>query len=238
MTHIIRKLVPNSLIKFIKNKAGVPSQKTSLTRLKEMGYLPAYCLDIGAYEGTWTQEFKTIFPTCSVTMIEPQFEKEELLRKTMVAFYDVDYHIALLGAEEKVVLFNKYETASSILEEYYPTGAHIDKRQLSRLDTLALSFKNRPDFIKIDTQGYELEIMKGGLQTIDSAEFIMLEVSFLDIYKQCPLAHKIISFMDERGFVIYDICSIMKRPLDNALYQADFLFAKKQSRFREDKRWE
>lgn len=202
-----------------------------------MGYQPAYCLDIGAFEGIWTQEFKTIFPSCAVRMIEPQFEKEKLLRKTAEAFTDVDYQIILLGAEEKIVSFNQYETASSILEEHHPTGAQIHERQLYRLDTLAADLKRSPDFIKIDTQGYEMEIMKGGLKTINAAEFIMLEVSFLDIYRQCPLANEVISFMNDQGFVVYDICSLMKRPLDNALYQADFLFTRIESPFRQDKRW-
>lgn len=238
MKTIIRKLIPDNLINFIKDKAGVPSQISSLDRLKKMGYKPAHCLDIGAYEGIWTQEFKAVFPGCKVTMIEPQHEKQASLSKTAELYSDVDYHIILLGADEKIVSFNQYETASSVLQEHYPTEARIDQRQLSKLDTLTAEFSIRPDFIKIDTQGYELEIMKGGLQTVGSAEFIMLEVSFLDVYKQCPLVNDTINFMNDSGFVVYDICSLIKRPLDNALYQADFLFVKRESYFRSNKKWQ
>ena len=40
---------------------------------------------------------------------------------------------------------------------------------------------NSPDFIKIDTQGYELEILKGGLNTLKHAEMVLLEVSLLNV---------------------------------------------------------
>jgi len=234
---IIQKLILNHFIKLVKDKAGVPSQENSLKRIKSLGYQPKQCLDIGAYEGFWTQEFKAIFPSCAMLMIEGQSEKEASLIKTKELYKDVDYQIALLGATEKAVLFNKYETASSVLDEYNTTNAVIEERKLALLDTITDQFKFKPDFIKIDTQGYELEILKGGERTLAAAEFVLLEVSFLDIYKNCPLANDVLSYMSSKGFVVYDICTLMKRPLDKALYQADFLFVKESSGFRSDKRW-
>lgn len=234
---LIQKLVPNRLIKLVKDKSGLPSQETSLKRIRNLGFQPRQCLDIGAYEGFWTQEFKAIFPSCAMLMIEGQSEKEAALIKTKELYKNVDYKIALLGAAEKTVSFNKYETASSVLDEYNTTNAIVEERQLLLLDAIADQFNFNPDFIKIDTQGYELEILKGGDKTLAAAEFVLLEVSFLDIYKNCPLVNDVLNYMNGKGFVVYDICTLMKRPLDKALYQADFLFVKKGSRFRSDKRW-
>ena len=59
----------------------------------------------------------------------------------------------------------------------------------------------------------------------------------MDIYINVPLIKDSINFMDERGFVVYDIGSIIKRPLDSALYQADLIFARKDSLFRTNKQW-
>lgn len=75
----IRKLVPDSLIDYLRSKLGVPSQEDSLLRLKKLGYMPASCLDIGAYSGQWTVAFKSIFPDCTMLIIEGQLEKETLL---------------------------------------------------------------------------------------------------------------------------------------------------------------
>ena len=235
---ILQKLVPESSKRLLKDKLGVPSQESSLKRIKQLGFSPKHCLDIGAYEGTWTDEFKAIFPGAAILMMEGQKEKEPFLIRTKEKYTDVDYKIALLGANGATVNFNKYETASSVWDEHNDTNAEKESRKLSTLDSvLAGTLFNQPDFIKIDTQGYELEILKGGTKTLTAAEFVLLEVSFLDIYKNSPLVADVMTYMQQQGFVLYDICTLMKRPLDGALYQSDFLFSKEKSRFRSDKRW-
>jgi FkbM family methyltransferase len=235
---LLNRLIPEKLKTAIRDKAGVPSQESSLKRIKSLGFDPKYCLDIGAYEGTWTSDFKQIFPGSAVLMLEGQNEKEPFLQKTKENYKQVDYRIALLGAAETTVIFNKYETASSVLAEHHDTPSTKESRQLVTLDSLVAGTDfSKPDFIKIDTQGYELEILKGGEKTLAAATFVLLEVSFLDIYKNCPLVEDVLSFMKQRGFVVYDICTIMKRPLDGTLFQSDFLFAKEESSFRDDKHW-
>jgi FkbM family methyltransferase len=235
---LFKKLLSDKTKKLIKDKLGVPSQDISLKRIKHLGFNPKFCLDIGAYEGHWAVDFKHIFPDSAILMIEGQTEKEPALVKVKQSYQDVDYRIALLGAKEAAVTFNKYETASSVLAEHHETNAKTEKRNLTTLDSLvAQSPFNKPDFIKIDTQGYELEILKGGEKTLSSAEFVLLEVSFLDIYKNAPLVADVLNFMEEKGFIVYDICTLMNRPLDGVLFQSDFLFVKKGSSFRSDKRW-
>jgi hypothetical protein len=64
-----------------------------------------------------------------------------------------------------------------------------------------------------------------------------MEVNFLDIHENVPLAADIVHWLNERNFVIYDICGMGRRTLDGALWQADFLFVKKDSCFRLDKTW-
>jgi FkbM family methyltransferase len=233
----IRKLIPNTFIDYLRTMLGVPSQQDSLAHLKYLGFDPKYCLDIGAYNGYWTEDFKKIFPQCSVLMIEGQLEKEPILAAVKTRFTDVGYEISLLGAKEELVSFNIYETASSVLTEHNVTNAKVEQRKLQPLDSVTEKRLFKPDFIKIDTQGFELEILKGGDKTLASAQFVLLEVSFLDIYVNCPLAADVISYMNNKGFVIYDICTLMKRPLDKTLYQADFLFVRSDSDFRKDKRW-
>jgi len=235
---LLKRLIPESSKKLLREKLGVPSQESSFKNIRNLGFSPGYCLDIGAYEGNWTRDFKQIFPGCAILMLEGQTLKEAALIKTKETFKDVDYKIALLGAAEANVTFNIYETASSVLSEHHSTNAKTESRSLISLDKLysANAFK-KPDIIKIDTQGYELEILKGGKETLKYAEFVLLEVSFLDVYVNAPLVTEVLNFMDDCGFVVYDICTLMKRPLDKALFQADFLFVKKDSRFRSNKKW-
>lgn len=238
IVNYLNRLIPQQVKKKIREKMGVPSQEISLTNLRQLGFSPKFCLDIGAYEGYWTADFKKIFPGCAVTMIEGQFLKEPALIKVKNAYNDVNYKIALLGASETTVKFNIYETASSVLVEHFDTEAKTEQRSLSTLDNvLEKNDYYKPDFIKIDTQGYELEILKGGEKALADAEFVLLEVSLLDIYVNSPLVIDVLNFMKEHGFVLYDICTLMKRPLDKALFQSDFLFVKENSPFRNNKHW-
>ena len=77
----------------------------------------------------------------------------------------------------------------------------------------------------------------GGEKTLSCAGAVLLEVSLIDIYKEVPLVYDVLYFMKERGFVLFDICSLIYRPLDKSLYQSDFLFVKEDSFLRANKKW-
>lgn len=236
---ILRPLVPNKLIEFLKQNLGVPNQRSSFLRLKSLGFDPKYILDIGAYEGNWAEEVHSYFPSAKIMMIEGQTEKQILLNDKIKKNPLLSSRIALLGSEEREVEFNIYETASSVYKEDNETGAKIKKIMLELLDNVVSGTPFvSADLIKIDTQGYELEILKGGINTLKNAQVILLEVSFIDIYRDSPLASDILFFMKTNGFVLYDICSLMRRPFDKALFQSDFMFIKENHEFRNSKRWD
>lgn len=48
---------------------------------------------------------------------------------------------------------------------------------------------------------------------------------------------EVMNYMDGEGFQLYDVSQFMRRPYDKALYQMDFPFVKKSSRFVAEKRW-
>ncbi|NEU06773.1 FkbM family methyltransferase [Flavihumibacter sp. R14] len=235
---ILKTLVPPALKSKIKNSLGVPSQEKSFRKLKQLGFEVQVVLDIGAYEGNWAKDFKKIYPSANILMIEGQTTKEKFLVDLSRKISGLDYKIALLGAYEQPVDFNVYETASSILKEHHSTEAIVEQRTLSCLDKLLENTNySKPDLIKIDTQGYELEILKGGEKILSGAKAVLLEVSLIDIYQEVPLVADVIEFMRNRNFVLFDICSFIYRPLDQVLYQSDFLFVKKELFLRENKNW-
>lgn len=235
---IISRLIPNQQIKYLKNKLGVLNEESSLLKLKKLGFDPQHILDIGAYEGHWASEIATIFPKAHILMSEGQKAKKDILLKKAAELPNAELHIALLGAETKNVTFNIYETISSISKEDNKTNAQTEQITLELLDTVVTNTKfEKADFIKLDKQDYELEILKGGAKTLQSAKMVLMEVSLFGIYKDAPLVDEVIVFMKNYGFVRYDICTLMRRPYDNALYQSDFLFIRQHHLLRAPTRW-
>ena len=95
-----------------------------------------------------------------------------------------------------------------------------------------------PDFLKLDVQGFELAVLRGGLRALQSAEAALLEVNLMETYKGAPLLNETVTFMEDHGMLAYDFCTFYRRPLDNALWQVDMVFVRKDSPLRASQRWE
>ncbi len=62
------------------------------------------------------------------------------------------------------------------------------------------------DFIKLDTQGTELEVLEGGARTLRELVFGMkVEVGFVPLYENQPLFHEIDSHVRAQGFEMIDL---------------------------------
>lgn len=241
MKNLIRDITPNSVRKFLTRLGRFyasgdgrrnisyqfPSQKGAFNTLKKLGWNPQCCIDVGAYHGEWAKMFLSIFPNSRVLMIEAQEGKKEILRNTIsVTKNNLEFEIGLLGAKNgEEVLFIEMETGSSVYQESSPYKRTKTTKKLVRLDTL---LENHPDFIssnalKIDAQGYELEVLKGCPSLLKNLEVVLLEVSLVKINKGAPSFSEVISFMSSNGFKLFDFCSQIRRK-DGVLWQTDLMW--------------
>ena len=240
MIRLIKSLLPFSLKRDVKDHLGVPSMHWSLLNLKRLGYRPKMAADIGAYEGQWTKDFLEVFPGTKVLMAEAQPEKEVMLQKVKAAYPGVEFTISVLSSEEnKKIIFNENETASHISESKQLTQQQGQKEYFTKtLDgIIEKSAMGLPDFLKLDVQGHEIEVLKGGATALKNATFCLLEVTMISLGDKSPLIAEVIRFMGENNYQVYDILQFMRRPFDKALYQADVLFIKKDSPYVSEKRW-
>jgi len=217
----------------------VPDTEHSLRRMKRIGFEPHRVIDVGAYAGDWTRICKRVFPQAQVLMIEPQVSKVPELNSVASELTNIEVRTVLLGANEKAsVPFFEAATASSVLRESEKAEASSSSLPMTTLDALidGGSF-DKPDFIKLDVQGYELEVLKGGERAMLSAEVVLMEVNLLGIYHGVPLFDEGVQFMAERGFRVYDICTFYRRPYDGALWQVDVIFVRNSSKLLSSKRW-
>lgn len=238
---ILKSLLPRKLRKKIYRLGKslyvdnpFPSIEASLDALKTWGFNPGHVIDIGAYHGEWTKMLKQRFPQASVLMVEAQTDKAEILGSVRRQFDDkVFISSSLLGPEDgKQVEFTEMETGSSVFEEQSPYQRNKTLREQITLDTLIKEYPDfaRPDFLKLDVQGYELEVLKGASQLLANTEIVLMEASFIPVNQGAPLIDEVIAFMSGHGFRLLDFCSQIRRK-DGALWQTDLLFIHNASKF-------
>ena len=238
--NFLKNLVPGKLRK-LTYKLGIylyreevfPSMEGSLNALSNWGFTPESAIDVGAYIGEWTVLFKEFFPECKILMIEAQESKVPMLHEIQSRYRDITFENVLLGSESgREVSFVEMETGSSVFEESSPYKRdRVSKKQITMDDLIKRQPEfSSPDFLKLDVQGYELEILKGAEKLLANTEIVLLETSLIPVNQGCPLIHEVIGYMSQRNFRMLDFCSQVRRK-DASLWQTDLLFIKNGSKF-------
>jgi FkbM family methyltransferase len=233
--HAAFHLAPDEFNRFAYLYALAPSMPLGLKALAERGFGPAAIVDVGAYRGQWTGLAHRIWPSAKLVMVEPNRSNASWLEPVREES-GANVHWELLGAEDGTkVTFNVMESGSSVLPERSAVPRVAETRELRRLDSLVRSLP-APALLKIDAQGYELEILKGATAIMPAVHAILLEVAVIEINEGAPLLEEVLRRMGALGFVTYDVMEIHRRPLDGAMNQIDILFVRHDSPLIADKR--
>ena len=83
----------------------------------------------------------------------------------------------------------------------------IDVRAIALADFMLQAGLTHIDFVKLDTQGNELDILKSAGPYLQSTSVIMTEVEMLPLYVDQPLFHDVTTFLSSAGFEFVDLRS-------------------------------
>lgn len=193
---------------------------------KSISQQPRIIYDIGAWKGHWSTQVKSILPNSQFYMFEANTCHRNDLQKTGLPFFD---GTVLSSPEKKSVTY--YTGGSRTGDSYYKemTDAYSDeecvKVQCKTLDQMIyehdLPF---PDFIKIDTQGSELDILSGA-SFLDKVNEIYCECPFLRYNTGAPNLQEYLDFFTDKNFIPINI--LETHYLGDALLQIDVLFKRK-----------
>lgn len=195
--------------------------------LKSLGWQPKTLVDVGAYEGTWTAEMLELFPDTTVYCVEALDEKIPALNQRFPSNNVLVYHALVGPSQQTDVAFFASESGSSVMQELSAANKQMRMLNMTTLDSLLsnLTFQ-QPMLLKLDVQGFELEVLKGANNLLQQTDLLQLEVSWLNYNQAGPGVGEVMQALAAWGFVPLEIAGLHRRKDNWALVQSDIIFCR------------
>lgn len=200
-------------------------------------YSPGTILDIGANTGHSVRLFRELMPEVTIYSFEPLADCFHSVAEMLTASPPGKAFQCALGDTEEATTIhrNEFTPSSSLLpmealhhEEFpYTTATTEETIQVKRLDDVVAELVITPPMIvKIDVQGFEDRVIRGGEHTLLQAAAIVVELSSYSLYEGQPSFADVHDQLDRLGFVFRGTIDQMLSPTDGRILQFDALFEK------------
>jgi len=215
-----------------------PKAMRHLQRMKEQDFSPGIVIDVGAAHGDWTRSCRRIFPDARFILLEPLLDYEEELA-ALANHERIEYIRAAAGRTkgDLPLLVPKDPGGSSFLpasrrgDSYFKRSVIVPVVPLASLDV-----PEETSLLKLDVQGYELEVLAGAGRLLHQVEVIVAECSLYPFQQRIPLIHETIQHVVSLGFSLYDVADEMRWP-SGMLAQMDLIFVASRSQLLHSRRW-
>ena len=193
--------------------------------------------DVGANAGQFGVLLREIGFDGKIISFEPLSDARESLLN--ISRNDPMWQIALqtaIGEEngEIEIQIAGNSQSSSVLDmldthvRAAPDSKYIGKEKvaLRKLDSIAPDYmdSNSIAFIKIDTQGYETQVMNGAKKLMSQIVGLQVEISLVPLYKGQCLFDEMLKKLKNDGFELWSISTVFSDPNTAQLLQVDATF--------------
>ena len=195
-------------------------------------------IDVGANTGQFARHFRHLRPECLVYSFEPLRDCFDELRRSMA---DVPgftaFNVALGESDEETEFFRSaYSESSSLLrmgephKQLFPYTRDITTEtvKLRRLDSYFDQITVRGGLmIKIDVQGAEARVLRGGRRVLSKADAVVAEVGYLPLYVGQATLRELAELLDDCGLTFMGTIDQNLRPGDSLPMYGDALFVRR-----------
>ena len=167
-------------------------------------------IDVGANLGQFGESLRSEGYRGRIISFEPIKAEYDVLSRKAVADGNWEAHRSAVGATAGTARLNvsKLSVYSSILglaetaqlHDERLAIDHIEEVPVCTVDEIAAGLTGRI-FLKVDTQGYERQVLEGGSKTIPKLLGIMLEIPVIRIYEGQWQFREALNSMAEIGFI-------------------------------------
>ncbi len=192
-------------------------------------------LDIGANIGQFAAQARIDFPSAHIYSFEPLPDCfRRLVRSRAGDDRFTGFDVALTDISGTVDLRRSSSSASSSLlrmadlhRESFPAtaGETVVTVNAQRLDDVARTLSlGQHILLKMDVQGAEDRVIRGGAGTIARADVVLTETSFLELYEKQPLFHDIYLSLTKLGFRYMGSAGYLPSPIHGVNLSEDSVF--------------
>jgi FkbM family methyltransferase len=177
----------------------------------------AHIIDVGVADGS--PDLYARFPGAYLDLFEPHPDYHEHIATTVLAKRSGRLHPVALGREEGLAtLFLKGRTGSSLVHDFGRGSVLVPVRRLDSM--LKETDIARPSLLKIDTEGYELAVLRGAEGLFAALDCVVVEMHFSKPDQYDP--NDVIEYLAARGFVMSEMLDFHVR--DRRVVCADLVF--------------
>jgi FkbM family methyltransferase len=172
-------------------------------------------LDVGAYDGKTALLFHQYFPEAIIHAYEPNPEAAEILMRNTQGIANIKFHPEALSDKSGTLPFyvthNKVSSSLNKVNTASPSAAGVlaDQLKIERVIDIPLLQLDECGYeeisiLKLDTQGNEVRVLKGGKNTLRKTKMVITEMSVHRLYENGCTYSETDAVLREQGFIAAD----------------------------------
>jgi FkbM family methyltransferase len=202
------------------------STDRALHRIKERGMRIGTVIDIGASNGMWSEVCEKHFLNARYFLVEAQRAHEPSLISYCATRPHAEYLISAAGDGIGTIKFDDNDLFGGVATHSTADWATTTVPMTTIDHEVNQRILPGPYLVKLDTHGFEREILNGANATLAFTNLLVIETYVFRLREGAPLFDEMVSYMRNRGFSVIDMSEPLWRQKDDSLWQIDMFFVK------------